>query len=91
MGVCNSPNIFKEKISELFDGIDMVSMYVDDILVINKNNIDDHLKYLDKVPQRLTEAGINVNTGNSFFGRTETEYIGFWLINSKVRPLWSTI
>ena len=69
----------------------MVSTYVDDILVINKKNFDDHLKYLDKVPQRLTEAGLNVNAENSLFGKTETEYLGFWLINSKVRPLWSTI
>ena len=32
MGVCNGPNIFQEKISELFDGFDMVCAYIDDVL-----------------------------------------------------------
>ena len=39
MGVCNSPDIFQEKISELFDGFNMVRVYIDDVLVINKNNL----------------------------------------------------
>ena len=35
MGVCNSPDIFQENISELFDGFDMVRAYIDDVLVIS--------------------------------------------------------
>ena len=30
---------------------------------------------------------MKVNAENSFFGRTETEYIGFWVSNNEVRPL----
>ena len=36
MGVCNSPDIFQENISELFDGFDTVSSYIDYVLVITK-------------------------------------------------------
>ena len=36
MGVCNSPNIFQENISELFEGFDIVGAYIDDIPLINK-------------------------------------------------------
>ena len=54
MGVYNSPDIFQENISELFDSFDMVRAYIDDVLVINKNNFQDHIKALDKVLQRLT-------------------------------------
>ena len=57
MGVCNSPDIFQDKISEIFDGFDMVCGYIDDVLVITKNNIEDHIKSLDMVPRRLVEAG----------------------------------
>ena len=57
MGVYNSPNIFQENISELFDGFDMVPDYIDDVLVRPKNNFKDHLKSLDRVLQRLAEAG----------------------------------
>ena len=61
MGVCNSPNIFQENLSKWFDGFDMVRAYIDDILVINKNNFKDHLKALNRVIQRLAEAGLKVN------------------------------
>ena len=70
MRVCNSPDIFQENISELFDGFDMVRAYIDDVLVITKSNFEDHLKALYSVLQRLTEAGWKVNEGKSFFGQT---------------------
>ena len=61
MGVCNSPNIFQENISKLFDGFYMVSAYIDDVLIITKNNSEDHIKSLDTVLQRLVEAVLKVN------------------------------
>ena len=36
MGVCNSPDIFQEKIYKLFDGLDMVRAYIDNVLVTTK-------------------------------------------------------
>ena len=48
MGVCNIPNIFQENISELFYGLDMVCVYIDDVLVITKHEFVDHLKALEK-------------------------------------------
>ena len=53
MGVCNRPDIFQENISKLFEGFDMVCAYIIDVLVINKNYFKHHLKYLEKVLQRL--------------------------------------
>ena len=64
MGVCKSPDIFQENISELFYGFDMVRVYIYDVLVMTKNNVEDHLKSLDMVLQRLAEAGLKVNEGN---------------------------
>ena len=36
MGVCNSPAIFQEKISRIFDIFDVVRVYIDDVIVITK-------------------------------------------------------
>ena len=62
MGVYKSPKIFQEKISELFDGFDMVCAYIDDVPVITKNNPEDHLKDLERVLKILAEAGLKSNT-----------------------------
>ena len=86
MGVCSSPDIFQEKIYELFECFDMVRAYIDDVLVITKNTFKDHIKSLDRVLQRLEEAGLKVNVEKYFFGKIETEYLGFRLSDNGVRP-----
>ena len=70
MGGCNSTIIFQENISKLFDGFNMVCAYIDDVLIITKNNLEYHLKSLERVLQRLAEAGLKVNAEKYFFGRT---------------------
>ena len=72
MGVCNSPDIFQEKIFRIFDGFNMVRKDIDDVLLITKNIFEYHLKALDKVLKRLAEAGLKVNAEKSFLGQIET-------------------
>ena len=36
MGLCNSPDIFQENMSELFFGLDTVRAYIDDLLHVTK-------------------------------------------------------
>ena len=61
--------------------------YLDDLLVINKGDWNDHLTKLEPVLQKLAMAGLKVNAVKSFFGRTECEYLGFWVTRDGVRPL----
>ena len=42
MGLCNSPDIFQEKMNELFSGLDYVRAYIDDLLIITKGSFKDH-------------------------------------------------
>ena len=73
MGVCNSNDIFQEKISELFQRLSMLCLYIYDVLVITKHYFKDHIKYLEIFLQRLAEKGLQVNTEQSYFEQTETE------------------
>ena len=47
MGVCNSPNIFQENISNIFIEFDTVRAYIDYIIVITKDGFADNMKYLE--------------------------------------------
>ena len=40
MGLCNSPDIFQEKMSELFVGLDTVRVYIDDLFLCYKRLLD---------------------------------------------------
>ena len=43
MGLCNSPDIFQEKMNELFNGLEYVRTYIDDLLILSNSNFEDHL------------------------------------------------
>jgi hypothetical protein len=87
MGLCNSPDIFQEKMSELMYDLEYVRTYLDDILCITHGTWEDHLDKLDKVLTRLSEAGLKVNARKSFFGQTALEYLGYWITRDGIQPL----
>ena len=43
MGLCNSPDIFQEKMNELFTGFKYVRAYIDNLLVISNGTWEDQL------------------------------------------------
>ena len=87
MGLCNSPDIFQEKMSELMCDLEFARAYLDDLLVISKGSFEEHLTHLEQVFTRLNEAGLKVNVSKSTFCATELEYLGFWITRQGIQPL----
>ena len=88
MGLCNSPDIFQEKMSELMEGLEFAKAYLDDLLVItNEADFDIHLQHLEKVLTRLAEAGLKVCADKSSFCQHELKYLGYWITRDGIRPL----
>ena len=87
MGLCNSPDIFQEKMNELFAGFDYVRAYIDDLLIITKGSFEEHLKQLDTVLEKLETAGLKINASKSCFAAHELEYLGFWISRDGIQPL----
>ncbi len=60
MGLCNSPDVFQEKMSDLMRGLEFVRAYIDDILVISKGSFEEHLRHLsltlERIGQRMNYA-----------------------------------
>ena len=44
MGLCNSPDIFQEKLNELFNDLEYVRAYIDDLLIISYSSFEDQQK-----------------------------------------------
>jgi len=87
MGLSNSPDLFQEKMSELLADLDYVRVYIDDLLTLTSGSFADHLEKLDEVLSRLSAAGLKVNVTKSFFGKTELEYLGYWITRDGIQPL----
>jgi len=87
MGLCVSPDIFQEKMSELMVGLEFARAYLDNLLIISKEpEFDKHLEKLEQVLTRLQEAGLKINASKSFFGRTQLEYLGYNISREGLRP-----
>jgi RNase H-like domain found in reverse transcriptase/Reverse transcriptase (RNA-dependent DNA polymerase) len=93
MGLCNSPDIFQEKISELMQELEYVRAYIDDMLIIITNDsFEDHMKKLQLVLLRLLdEAGLKINATKSFFARSELEYLRYWITRHGIQPTTSKV
>jgi len=87
MGLCNSPDIFQERMSTLFEELEYVRCYIDDPLIITTDTLDDHLEKLEEVFQRLRQAGLKVNAKKSFIARAELEYLGYWITRNGISPV----
>ena len=72
--------------SDLFQGMEYVRAYIDDLLILSKGDWNDHIHKLDRVLTKLSEAGLKVSCEKSFFGRIKTEYLGFWITRDCRRP-----
>ena len=86
-GFMNSLDVFQEKMNELFNGLDYVRTYIDDLLIISNKFLEDHIKQLDNVGNKLKSAGFQVNAEKSFFARNELEYIGCEITREGIMPL----
>ena len=87
MGLCNSPDIFQERMGELMSGLEFARAYIDDLLVLSNSTFEDHLEKVEKVLTRLLEAGLKVNISKSDLARTELEYLGYWITREGIKPL----
>ena len=87
MGLCNSPDIFQENMSELFVGIDTVRVYIDDLLHVTKGSWTEHLTVLEEMFTRLHKSGIKVNASKSCFGAHKFDYLGYHVTRDVFMPI----
>ena len=77
MGYAGSADIFQAEMMDLMESLEYVRAFIDDLLVITRGTLEDHLDKLGEVLRRLREAGLKVNAAKSFFCTHEIEYLGY--------------
>ena len=75
MGLCNSPDIFQENMSERFVGLDTVRVQINDLLHVTKGSWTEHLTVLEEMFTRLQKSGIKVN-----------DYLGYHVTSDGAMP-----
>jgi hypothetical protein len=87
MGLCDSPDIFQEKMNDLLDGLDAVRICIDNILHATKGAWQNPLDGLEEVFRRLQKAGLKVNAKKSNFGAHKMECSGYDITQTGIQPI----
>ncbi len=66
MEIAGSPNIFQQKLVTLMETPEYVPVYLDGLLTITKDTLEEHLSKLRRVLIKLRNANLKVNAKNSF-------------------------
>jgi hypothetical protein len=86
MGFGGSANIFQAQKMDLMASLEFVQAYMDDLLIITRGILDEHLQKMETVLTRLRDAGLKVNTAKSLFYAHEIEYLGCILTREGIKP-----
>ncbi len=73
MLVAGLADIFQAEMGNLMATLEYVREYIDNLLVITKSSLDDHLDKLKQVFIQLRDAGLKINATKSVFCVQETE------------------
>lgn len=85
-GLCNAAQTFQRFMHNVFRGLDFVYPYIDDLLIASKN-VEEHLKHMRIVFDRLREYGLVINVVKCQFGESVVKFLGHLISADGISPL----
>ncbi len=85
MGFAGSADIFQAEMGNLMVTLEYIWEYIDNLLVITKGSLDDHLDKLKQVFIWSRNAGLKINATKSVFCAQETGYLGYILTRGGIK------
>ena len=77
---------FQEKMSELMCTLRFVRTYLDDLLILGTGDIEDHLRQLEMVFQKLDRSGLKIHAEKSKFCGDQVGYLGYDITRNGLKP-----
>jgi hypothetical protein len=75
MGIKIAPDVFQNVMYKLYQDMEYVKTYLDDLLILTNNSFKDHLLKLEMVLARLSTSGMRVIISKSKFFAEKIEYM----------------
>ena len=83
--VVSAPTIFQQTMESMLQGLPMVCVYIDDIIVSGKTP-EEHLYNLNEVLHHLESAGLRLKQEKCSFCLPEVDYLGHTISTKGLRP-----
>jgi len=85
MGLKISPDIAQQIIESVLRDVDCLA-YIDDVGIWTDGSMEKHLAVVDQVLHRLQANGFSCNPLKCKWAVQETDFLGYWLTPTGVRP-----
>ena len=67
------------------NGPDFVSVYIDDVLIFSRN-LEDHIKHIQLVVQRIADCGLKLKPDKCHFPQCEVKFPGHVATAEGLKP-----
>ena len=84
-GISSAPAIFQQVMDPIFQGLNGVQCYLDDIIVTGKTE-EEHMQNLQAVLQRIKEYGLRLCKEKCSFLQESVEYLGHVISSQGIHP-----
>ena len=85
-GISTCPQIFSELMAAVLEGLEDVAIpYLDDVIVLGES-VEEHMKNLEIVFDRLRKHGLKMKLKKCEFFRVEVSYLGFIVSADGIKP-----
>ena len=84
-GPTNAPMYFQQIMNKIFNELDYVIVYLDDICIIS-DSLDEHKIHLQTVFNKIRKYNMKLRIDKCLFGMNDVEYLGFRINKNGLYP-----
>ena len=85
-GLTQAPAYFQRLVHQVLEGLTFAFGYLDDILIFSKN-MEEHLKHVEILFQRLRQANLKLTARKCNFLKRHVQYLGHLILGNGIEPV----